>query len=245
MFLDSFILHRKQFGRGAIDALPFFLVIIPFGAIFGVVATEAGLNIAQVLGFSFLVIAGAAQLAALQLLSENAPTLIIIVTALAVNLRMAMYSAALVPHFGKTPLWMRGLVAYMIIDQPFAMATLEYEKNPDQTQLEKIMYFFGVAMTVTVFWYISTLGGALLGERIPAELGIDFAVPLTFIAVVAPMMRTLAHVASAITSVVFVLILSFLPLGTGLLVAAAIALVVGSQVEVWMDKRKAKSENAT
>jgi predicted branched-subunit amino acid permease len=42
-----------------------------------------------------LVIAGAAQFTALALLEEQAPMLIVIIAALAVNLHMAMYSAAL------------------------------------------------------------------------------------------------------------------------------------------------------
>ncbi|MBU1280243.1 MAG: branched-chain amino acid ABC transporter permease, partial [Alphaproteobacteria bacterium] len=76
-------------------------------------------------------------------------------------------------------------------------------------------------------------------EKIPTDLGVDFAVPITFLAVVSPMLKTLAHLAAALTSVVLVLALSFMPFGSGLLVAAAVALVVGAQVEIWMEKRKA------
>jgi branched-subunit amino acid transport protein len=112
------------------DALPFTIVVIPFAILFGVVGTEAGLNLAQVMGFSVVVIAGASQFAALQLMSENAPTLIVVASALAVNLRMAMYSAALAPHLGPASLKERALIAYMTVDQSYALSVQRYEDAP-------------------------------------------------------------------------------------------------------------------
>ena len=50
---------REMFRRGAIKSLPFLIVMIPFAMLFGVVATEAGMDVAQVIGFSVLVLAGA------------------------------------------------------------------------------------------------------------------------------------------------------------------------------------------
>ncbi|WP_460275075.1 AzlC family ABC transporter permease [Celeribacter sp. ULVN23_4] len=229
----------QQFLKGAKDGLPFHIVIWPFAAIFGAIATQAGLNVVEVMGFSILVIAGSAQLAALQLMSDNAPTLIVLTTALAVNLRMGMYSAAITPHLGKSSLLTRAFAAYMLYDQPYALSTIKFEKEPNLSLSEKVGYFFGSAIPIAIAWYALTLTGALLGENIPTDIGVDFAVPVTFLAVVAPMLKTLAHLASALTSVVMVLILGFMPYGTGLLVAAAAALIVGAQVEIWLEKRKA------
>jgi predicted branched-subunit amino acid permease len=70
----------RAFWRGARDALPFALVVGPFALVFGVVATEAGLDLAQTMAFSVLVIAGASQFAALQQMTENAPTIVVILT---------------------------------------------------------------------------------------------------------------------------------------------------------------------
>ncbi|MFT6271735.1 MAG: putative branched-subunit amino acid permease, partial [Dinoroseobacter sp.] len=95
---------KSAFWLGFRDSAPFVVVVAPFALVFGVIATEAGLNLAEVMGFTFLVIAGAAQLTALQLMTENAPTVVVLVSALAVNLRMAMYSASLAPHLGNAPL---------------------------------------------------------------------------------------------------------------------------------------------
>ncbi|WP_417249740.1 AzlC family ABC transporter permease [Celeribacter sp.] len=234
----SAVFHPDRFLRGFLDSLPFYIVIVPFGAIFGAIATEAGLNIIEVMSFSVLVIAGASQLAALQLMNENAPTIVVIVTALAVNLRMAMYSASLTPHIGKAPFWMRALGAYTLFDQPYALSMITYEREPERSATDKISYFFGVGIPMGLVWYVATLAGALVGDRISADVGFEFAVPLTFLAVVAPMLKSAAHIAAAATSVTLVIALSFMPFGTGLLVAAVIALVVGAQVEVWTDKRR-------
>ena len=95
--------------QGLRAGAPFFLVIGPFGLLFGVLAAEAGLNLFETLSFSVVVIAGAAQFTALQLLQDQAPTLVVLASALAVNLRMAMYSASITPHLGGLPLWKRAI----------------------------------------------------------------------------------------------------------------------------------------
>ncbi len=116
--------EKSVFLRGLRDGAPFLIVAIPFALIFGVVATDAGLYLAQTIGFSLLVIAGAAQFAALQLMLEDASIAFVLAAALAVNLRMAMYSAALVPHLGAAPLWQRALVSYVNFDQSYMRSIL-------------------------------------------------------------------------------------------------------------------------
>lgn len=226
----------KSFWRGVRGGAPFLLVVAPFAMLFGVVATEAGLSVVETMGFSLLVIAGASQFAAVALMVEDAPTLIILATALAVNLRMAMYSAALVPHLGSVPMWKRAVAAYFLVDQSYAASIVEYERDPSMTVSEKLAYFFGVITPVCPLWYVFTLVGALAGEAIPEAFALDFAVPITFLAVVAPMLKTAAHVAAAVTSVVLALALAWMPVGVGLLTAAAAAMAVGAAVEVWQGR---------
>ena len=229
----------NSFWRGVRGGAPFLLVVGPFAVLFGVVATESGLSLVETMGFSILVIAGAAQFTAVALMVDEAPTLIVLATALAVNLRMAMYSASLVPHLGRVPLWQRALAAYFLVDQSYAAATVEYERNPGMTPSEKLAYFFGAITPVCPLWYVFTLVGALVGEAIPEAFALDFAVPITFLAVLAPMLRTVAHVAAAATSVILALALAWMPAGVGLLLAAGAAMAVGAAVEVWMERRRA------
>ncbi|WP_224816906.1 AzlC family ABC transporter permease [Hasllibacter sp. MH4015] len=222
---------RNAFWRGARDCGPFVLVAGPFGMLFGVIGTEAGLNIAQVMGFSVVVIAGAAQLAALQLMIDQAPTVIVLLSAIAVNLRMAMYSASLAPYLGKAPLWQRALVGYMNVDQTYAVSILKYEAEPSMNVAERMAYFFGTCLPVVPVWYAATLAGAVLGQSVPGDLGLEFAVPIAFLAIVAPALRTLAHVAAAGASIVLAILFAGLPYNLGLMPAGIGAMIVGAEVE--------------
>ncbi len=222
---------KSAFWRGAYGALPFVIVVGPFGLLFGVVASEAGLDLLAVMSFSVLVIAGAAQFTALQLMLDQAPTLIVILTALAVNLRTAMYSAAITPHLGAASLRVRALAAYLMVDQTFAASLAEYERKPQMTLPEKVAFFFGSAAPVVPVWYGATLAGALLGQGIPPEYALDFAVPITFLALIAPMLKTFAHVSAAAVSIVAALAFAWMPYNSGLLVAATLAMMVGAEIE--------------
>lgn len=228
---------KSYYWRGFRDGIPFVVVIVPFAIVFGVVAIETGLSVTQALGFSVLVIAGAAQFAALQLMTESAPFAVIVVTALAVNLRMAMYSASLAAHLGDAPFWKRAFVAYLNVDQSFAMSSARYDAEPSMQLDQKLAYFFGVVSPAVPMWYLGSLVGAVAGKQIPDWLALDFAVPITFLAIVAPMLKSLAHVAAAMASIVLALALIWVPYNAGLLIAGASAMVVGAAVETWMERR--------
>lgn len=232
---------KTVYWQGVREGFPFVLVAAPFATLFGLVATEAGLNVIQVMGFSIVVIAGAAQFAALSLMEENAPTIIVILTALAVNLRMAMYSAALAPHIGAAPLWQRALAGYLLVDQNYAMSEIRFQERGDWNAAQKISYYFGVVTALVPVWYGCTLLGALFGNIIPGSWGLDFAVPITFIALVAPALRTPAHIVAAVVSVIAALLLSGLPYGSGLLIAGALAMASGAEVERRMENRAGQS----
>ena len=138
------ITPTKAFLQGLRRSLPFILVVVPFATLFGVVATEAGLDLIQTMGFTALVIAGAAQFASLQMMQDQAPILMVLLAGLAVNMRMAMYSASLVPYLGKAPLWQRALAAYILFDQSYAVSLDRFEQEPDLTIPARIAFFFGV-----------------------------------------------------------------------------------------------------
>ncbi|MEM1363877.1 MAG: AzlC family ABC transporter permease [Pseudomonadota bacterium] len=222
---------KSPFWMGCRDAAPFLLVVGPFAVLFGVLATEAGLNVVETMTFSFLVIAGAAQLTGLQLMVEQAPVLVVLASALAVNLRMAMYSASLTPYLGGASLWTRAIAAYFIVDQSYGLSILKFEQNPDWSLQQRLAYFWGTIAPVCPFWYVFTLVGALLGTSIPESFALDFALPICFIAIISPMLRTRAHVAAALASIVVALVFAWLPYNLGLLVAGLAGMMTGAEIE--------------
>lgn len=230
---------KSYFWKGFRDGAPFVFVAVPFGTLFGVFATEAGLNIIQVLAFSATVFAGAAQFTALQLLQEQTPTAIVLASALAVNLRVAMYSASLTPYLGAAPMWQRACAAYLTVDQSYACSMIQFEKEPEMSLPQRMAYFFGSVTPITPLWVFATYLGAVLGTRIPDSWALDFALPITFLAMVGPMMRTLAHVVAAIVAIAVAILTVGVPFNLGLLIAGAAGMMAGAQAEVMMERRKA------
>lgn len=224
--------------RGLLDGLPFIVVIIPFAALFGLLAVEAGLNVLEALAFSLVVIAGAAQLTALQLLQEDAPTVIVLASSLAVNLRMAMYSASLTPYIGSAPLWQRAFAAYLTVDQSYLVSIAKFEKEPRMTVPQRVAYFFGAVTPVAPLWYAGTVVGAMLGAQVPDSWALDFAIPITFLAIIAPMFRTLAHVVAAFVGMVVSLLAAGVPFSLGIIIAGVAGMIAGAQAELWLERQK-------
>ncbi|MBY6092424.1 AzlC family ABC transporter permease [Pseudooceanicola sp. 502str34] len=225
-------ISKSAFWLGLRDGAPFALVVGPFAMLFGVVAADAGLNALEATAVSLAVIAGAAQFTAIGLLADHAPTFVALASALAVNLRMAMYSASLTPHLGAAPLWQRALAAYLTVDQSYALAMVTYPKHPDWGTPQKMGYFLGTVTAICPFWYLLTIVGALVGNRIPPEFALDFALPITFLAMVAPMLKTRAHLAAALVAILLSLLLAWMPYNLGLMVAAIAGMMAGARVEV-------------
>lgn len=230
---------HRTFWRGYLDCSPFILVVAPFGLLFGVAAGETGLDLLQTMSMTILVIAGAAQFTALALLDDHTPTFIVILISLVVNLRMAMYSAALVPHLGKASIKTRLLASYFMVDQTFAVSIRQYEHAPEWPMSQKLAYYFGAAASICPFWYGFSLLGALVGKAIPESYALDFAIPICFISLVAPMLRSLPHLAAALVSVALALLLAWMPYNLWLLLAAMGAMMAGARTELWLKERQA------
>lgn len=228
----------KAFLRGLIAASPMTVVVGPFAVLFGVVATEAGLNVFETMLFTISVFAGASQFAALQTMQENAPVIVVLATALAVNLRMVMYSVTLAPHFGELPLRSRALMSYFLVDQSFATTVAEIDRNPAMSAVEKRAVFYGAVVAVAPLWFVASFAGAMIGRALPPEYALDFALPITFLAMVAPMLRSVPHLVAAGVSIALSLVLAGMPYGTGLLVAASVAMAAGALTERWQERRR-------
>lgn len=229
---------KSAYFRGIADGAPFILIIIPFASLFGLIAVEAGLSVLEALVFSVVVIAGAAQFTALQLLQEEAPTVIVLASALAVNLRMAMYSASLTPYIGSAPIWQRALAAYLTVDQSYVVSISKYEKEPQMTVPQRVAYFFGAVTPIVPLWYIFTVVGALLGTRVPDSWALDFAIPITFLAMIAPMFRTLPHVIAAFVAVVASLLAANVPYSLGIMIGGLAGMIAGAYAEKVIAQRK-------
>ena len=202
---------------------------MPFGLITGAAGSAAGLDPALSIAMSMLVFAGSAQLVAIQLMSENAPAALIVLAALVVNLRMVMYSAAIAPYFARLSLRWKVLIAYLLTDHAFALVLARFPAN-DPTP-HKEWYYLGAGSILWVVWQVTLIIGVFVGVQVPASWALDFAIPLIFIALVAPALQTRSQVIAAVAASAASVFTSSMPLKTGLMVAALLGVVAGMATE--------------
>ena len=136
---------------------PLLIAVIPFGLVFGIVA--AGSEVGPWLGgaTSFIIFAGAAQLATLQLIDAGAAGAVVIATALVINARHLMYSAALAPAFREFPKAARFVLPYLLTDQAFAISIVRFGEVEDPVY--RRWFFTGAGLSLWVPWQIFTIVG--------------------------------------------------------------------------------------
>lgn len=225
--------HREAFLEGMRDAWPVLLAVIPFGLVVGVAATEIGLPIGPAIGMSYLVYAGASQLAALQLIAAGSPIVVILLTTLLLNLRFMLYSAAFSHHLRRAPWPLRMLMSSLMTDQSMALGSQRFGRYPERGG--KIAYYLGSAAPMWLVWTTASTIGVLLGANVPGGLSLNFAVPLVFLTLwVLAMVRgnSPVWVAGAVAATVAVS-LQGLPFNLGLVLGAFSGIAAG----LWWELR--------
>ncbi|MGY8830793.1 MAG: AzlC family ABC transporter permease [Pseudomonadales bacterium] len=224
----------QQFLYGCRDSIPMIVGILPFGLIYGALASLAGLSLGQALGMSLLVYAGSAQFIAISLLTLGSGMVVILLTTLVVNLRHVLYSAALQPYVGKLSQRWRVPLAFGLTDETFAVVQRRYLAR-GMTEHGQ-WYHAGVALALYLSWVSSSLVGALFGQSVPnlAGWGLDFAMLATFIGIVVPALRNQPQIAAALVAGAVALLCHTWPYKLGLMAAALSGIAVG----VWLERRK-------
>lgn len=225
--------NRQALLAGARACIPLAPGVLLFGMVCGAAAAGVGLTPGQSFALSWLVFAGSSQIVATQLFAAGAPGWVVVLTGWVVNLRFMMYSATLAQHFRGTTRLERWLAGYLLTDQAFAVTLARVLDGRKDIP----WFFLGIAATLWVFWQVASLAGIFLGALVPASWSIDFVIALTFIGVLAPLLRDRAMAAAAVsgglTSVYLVL-----PLKLNLMAAALIGAAVGIALEkLWPKSR--------
>jgi predicted branched-subunit amino acid permease len=195
----------------------------------GVVAVASGLTPWQGLALSLFSFSGIAQLVTCQLVAAKAPLAVVVAGAGVVSLRFLMYSAALAPHLAHLDRRWRTLLAFLMTDQSFASTVKRYSEPGDTRG--RHWHFLGSALTLYVFWQAAVLVGIVAGAQVPASWSLDFAVVLTFIALLVPAVRTRADLAAAIVAAAVALAAAGLPYRLALVVASVAGIAVGLAIE--------------
>ena len=228
-------MRKQEFLTGVRDELPLLLGVFPFGMIYGVLALGAGLAPAPAQAMSSILFAGSAQFMTAQLAGSATPWLVMVVTVFVINLRHALYSASVAPYMrGLSPLW-KGLLAYLLTDEAYAVIITRYQRGGALQNAH--WYFLGAGLTLWTGWQLSTALGIFLGTQIPSSWMLDFSLALTFIALVVPGLKDRPAVLAALSAGLMALAAYSLPYKLGLILAALVGIGVGT----WSEAKWPKS----
>jgi len=225
---------RDDFALGVKAMLPVQIGMAPFGLVCGLAAASAGIPAGAALAMSALMFSGTAQLVAAQLYGAGAPGLVIVASCLVVSLRFLMYSAAMAPHLRHLPGRWQALLSYLLTDQVFAATIRRCHERPDDPGNPS--FFLGAGSTLWLVWQISGAVGIFVGGSVPSSWSLDFVIPLSFIAVVAPLLRNRATIAAAVVGGAAAIALAGMPMKLGMIAGGLIGIATGTFVEMGMGR---------
>lgn len=211
--------------------IPVLIGTIPFGFVAGVAAVAAGMSAVQGIALSVFSFSGIAQLIASQLIAVHSPVLVTIAAAFVVSLRHLMYSAAIAPHVAHLDWRWRAGLAFLMTDQSFAAAVRRYSEPRPHPQLH--WRFLGASLTLYASWQVTVAVGVVAGASVPASWSLDFAVVLTFIALLVPAVRSRADLGAAIVAAALALVAAGLPYRLALVVASIGGIAGGLAIDAW------------
>lgn len=220
---------RAEFWSGVRAELPLMFGVVPFGFVYGAVAVQLGVPASLAQAMSSVIFGGSSQFLALPLIVTATPALILVLTVLFVNLRHILYSASIAPYLEKLSAGWKVLLAYLLTDEAYAVAIAQFQKEGDAQH--RHWFLFGAGITLWTFWQLSTAVGIFVGAQVPGEWSLDFALPLTFIAIVVPMLKNRAYVVTAFVAAVGGVLAYSLPYKLGYVVASIAAIVIGFMLE--------------
>ena len=187
----------KIFLKGVIDVSPLMIPVVPFGLIFGILAIDIGFSPLATMGMSLIIFGGASQIVLLQLFSGGASSFVIISSVGAVNSRHLLYGAVISEHVSDLKLIWKIIISYFLIDQAFARSNEYFKENQNKN---KYFHLIGGGVTCWVIWQSTTFLGIILGTAIPEKLGLSFAIPLTFLALLVNDFRKIINIIIIIIS---------------------------------------------
>jgi 4-azaleucine resistance transporter AzlC len=226
---------RREFFAGVRAEVPLQVGVVPFGFIYGALAVQLGVPASLAQAMSSVIFGGSSQFIAAPLIVAQTPALVLIATVFFVNLRHALYSASVAPYLEKLGAGWKILLAYLLTDEAYAVTIAHFHKESDSPHHH--WFLFGAGITLWSFWQASTAIGIFIGARVPPEWSLDFALPLTFIAIVIPMLRNRAYVICAMVAGIGGVLAVGLPYKLGYIVAAIVAIALGFTLETHWKQR--------
>lgn len=223
--------RRSSFWHGSKRAFSIVLGYLPIGLAYGMIATEYNIRPIITMALSIMVFAGSSQFVAVSILAAGGGGLSLVITVFFINLRHLLMSASLAPFLRYTPLPRLLLLGFGITDESFALLRYDFEEGVADAD-----FMFGVNMTAYLSWNLATFLGIVLGSVIQNSyyLGLDFALPAMFIALLVFQLRGSLFSLVALLSGLLSLFLSiYSPAEWNLILATLVAATLGVLCKRW------------
>lgn len=183
-----------NFKQGIRDGIPIGLGYAAVSFAFGILAVDKDLTVSEAVLISLTNLTSAGQFAGLTIIAELGTLVEMALSQFIINLRYMLMAISLSQKVDDDfkGIW-RWILGFAITDEIFAVTI----QNPGKI---KRNYFMGFTIIPIIGWTLGTLGGALLGNILPAIITNALGVALygMFIAVVVPKARDDSHVFVAV-----------------------------------------------
>ena len=211
--------------------LPLLLGVVPFGLVFGVLGISSGLTETETILMSSIVFAGASQVVFVQLWAAGSAYSVIASSVALINLRHVLYSASVAEYLKKLNFKWRIVLGYLLTDESFAVSIKRLSAHGESRPVH--FFMLGSGFTLWLAWQVSTIAGVVAGSTIPENWELAFAIPLTFIAIVVPLLKNTPTIICALTSCLIAIFGQSLPWNTWIIVAALGGILIGASIEKW------------
>lgn len=171
----------RQFRQGTVAVFPVVAACVPIGVVWGALAAERGLSLAEIWLMSASVFAGASQFVAIGMWTTPLPIAAIFLATAMVNLRHVMMSASLQRRMERFSLVQRYVAYAGLTDEVWALAEARAAREPLTPA-----YYAGLALPLFVVWPLASLGGGAFGKVMgdPSAYGLDFVFTALFIGLI-------------------------------------------------------------
>ena len=215
--------------KGAVDMLPLSLAVLPWGVLFGSLAVQRGFSWLEAQMFSAIAFGGAVQIVTVELIADNASLFTVLFSAFIISSRHFLYGLTLRDRLSPKPLRWRLSLGFLLTDELFALSG---DRRAYRNRF-RLYYALGAGGSFYLAWNLWTFIGIVAGASLPdlTELGLDFAIAATFIALVIPEIKTLATLVAVLVASVSSVIFTLWGFELGLVCAALMAMCSGFCVQ--------------
>jgi 4-azaleucine resistance transporter AzlC len=222
--------------KGFFDMLPLNLAVLPWGILCGSLAVQRDFSALEAILMPLIVFAGSAQLVAIELIANNASLATILFTTFIISSRHFLYGLALRDKLKVLPSKWRYGLGFLLTDELFALSS---HSKSFVGQL-RLIYAVVAGGSFYVFWLLWNVAGVIAGSYLPdlTHLGLDFAIAVTFIALVIPTIINLPILVTVIVAAILSVVFKLMAFELDLVAAALIAMYCGYLTDRFQHKHK-------